>query len=832
MAVGFRRFGADMAGIATRLWMCLVGWLMLGLLLPFVGGAAGSEEGSATATTSSGALPLDISAERIDYFQEQEIYEADGSVVVNQGTLRLTADHMIIQALPGVLIATGHVRLTDPKADLASERLELNVNTEAGVVTHGRVYLKSTNTSVEGHLIQRFSEDHYRVKEGRFTNCDAQKGETPAWRFEFKDLDLYAGDNVKFAGGWFCVNDVPVIPIPTLTYPLSKRHTGFLIPTVGYDNRFGVHIKESFFWAINPSQDLTISPFYYGNLGYGSDFAYRYILDRKSRGQWFVSALQQTELPSVSGVSQTGQNADEARALITGTHTQQFTPDLLLRVQANLVTDRNYLQQLSNSGVQRALPSSESNFLATQRLAFGNTYLLGQYLQPLRLGGMDTFQRLPEIGYSLPNFSLFNSPILLGTDMNFVNFYREQGFTQNRIDVLPGLSTDVLDFGHIVGLTPQVKVREVYYTRGVQNPESQHRETFWAGLDATSKLSRRFGTSGDNTLLHTIEPSVMYEYVPPTNQSQLTQIDQVDDLPKKNLLTYAIRSRLLEQVGSSSFNWLDFTMAQSYHVGAVQTRARDFTPGASPLLGSITQPLQPATVAIEGKKLSDLWMRVVIGNTTPQFTQAQLADAAFGPGAGAVPGQLPAINQYLTIDAFFDPYRSSLSQFNTNLRIQQSNYWYLEVGQRFTHDGNRVRRGDVWNPISFNEVYAPTPEIQFATAGGAFRTPWGWTVGAKGYYDVKNGRSPEYDVVALYQNPCKCWSLGLYYLQFPDRQQYSFMLSLTGIGWTESFGTAVVKSILSPLLIGERGLPWAVPGGPYGRPQSTMPQPEMGGNGR
>ncbi len=352
MAVGFRRFVADMAGIATRLWVCLVGWLMLGLLLPYVGGAAGSEGGSAAATTSSGALPLDISAERIDYLQEQEIYEADGSVVVNQGTLRLTADHMTIQALPGVLIATGHVRLTDPKADLASERLELNVNTEAGVITHGRVYLKSTNTSVEGHLIQRFSEDHYRVKEGRFTNCDAQKGETPAWRFEFKDLDLNAGDNVAFTGGWLCVNDVPVIPIPTLTYPLSKRHSGFLVPTVGWDNRFGVHLKESFFWAINPSQDLTISPFYYSDLGYGSDLAYRYILDRKSRGQWFVSALQQTELPDVSGASQTGQDAKESRALIRGTHTQQITPDLLLRVQANLVTDRNLsatVKQLGNA---------------------------------------------------------------------------------------------------------------------------------------------------------------------------------------------------------------------------------------------------------------------------------------------------------------------------------------------------------------------------------------------------------------------------------------------------------------------------------------------------
>ena len=831
MAVDFRRSGADMAGIATRLWMCLVGWLMLGMLLPLAGGAAENGRGAVATTTSPGALPLDITAERIDYLQEQEIYEADGSVVVNQGTLRLTADHMTIQALPGVVIATGHVRLTDPKADLTTERLELNVNTEAGVVTHGRVYLKSTNTSVEGRLLQRFSEDHYRVKEGRFTNCDAQEGETPAWRFTFKDLDLNAGDSVAFTGGWLCVNDVPMIPIPTLTYPLSTRRTGFLIPTVAYDNRFGMHLQESFFWAINPSQDLTISPFYFTKLGYGSDFEYRYVLDQKSRGQWFVSALQQTELPDVSGVSQTGQDAKQARALISGSHTQQFTPDLLLRVKALLVTDASYLQQLSNSGAQRALPSGESNLLATQRLAYGNTYLLGQYLQPLQSGGVDTFQRMPEIGYSLPNLSLFNSPILLGTDTNFVNFYREQGFTQSRIDVLPGLSTDVLDFGHIVGLTPQVKVREVYYTRGVQNSESQHRETFWAGLDATSKLSRRFGVSDSNSFLHTIEPSVNYEYVPPTAQEQITQIDQVDDLPKKSLLTYAIRNRLLEQAGSSSFNWLDLTLAQSYHVGAAQTSARDFTPGVTPPFGTVTQPLQPATVAIEGKKFSDLWMRAVIGNTTPQFTPAQLAGAAFGRSSGAVPGQQPAINQYLTIDAFFDPYRSSVSQFNTDFLVQQSNYWYLQVGQRFTREGNRVRRGDVWNPISFNEVYAPTPEIQFVTAGGAFRTPWGWTIGAKGYYDVKNGRSPEYDVVALYQNPCKCWSLGLYYLEFPDRAQYNFMLNLTGVGWTENFGTAVIKSILSPLLMGEKGLPWAAPGGPYGRPQSAIPQPGMGGSG-
>jgi len=805
---------------------------LLSLLLPVQGHAAGAA--GSPSPTGSGSPPLDVKADRIDYLQDQDIYEADGSVVVDQGPVHLTADHLTVQALPGIMIATGHVRLTDPKADIVSERLELNVNTEAGVITHGQVYIKASNTTVDGRLIQRFSEDHYRFKEGRFTNCDAPEGEIPAWRFQFKDLDLNYGESLAFTGGWLCVADVPVIPIPTLTYPLEPRQSGLLIPTPGYDNRFGFHYQQGYYWAINPSQDLTISPSYFSNLGYGSDLEYRYALNRKTRGQWYVSYLQQTSLPNVAGVTDTGQaDAKRARALISGTHTQQFTQDLLLRANANFVTDPSYLQQLSNSGAQRALPSNESNLIATQRLGSGNAYLLGQYLQPLQAGGTDTFQRLPELGYSVPNLSLFNSPLLFGGDANAVNFYREQGFTQNRVDVAPGLSTDVLDIGHIVGFTPQGKFREVYYTRGVQETSSQHRETFWAGMDASSKLSRRFGTGDGNAMLHTIEPSVIYEYVPPTDQSKLTQIDQVDDLPKKNLMTYMLRSRLLEQDGNSSFNWLDFTLAQSYHVGAAQTRARDFTPGVAPPLGSLTQPLQPATVAVDGKKFSDLWLRAVIGNNDPQFTQAQTTAAlGFGRGAGASPSFKPVINRYVTVDAFFDPYRSTVSQFNTDFRLQQSNDWYVEVGQRFSRDGNRVRRGDIWNPVSFNEVYAPTQEIEFVTAGGAFRTSWGWTIGAKGYYDVKNGKSPEYDVVALYQNPCKCWSLGLFYLQFPDRAQYNFMLSLTGIGWTENYGTDVVRTILSPLLWGEKGLPWAVPGGPYGIAQSIQPRPGVGGTPR
>jgi LPS-assembly protein len=793
-------------------------------ILPTPSWAASKESPLTTmSATPASASPIEIAAQRIDYLKDEEIFEADGEVVIRQGAMRLTSDHATVRMLPGILIATGHVTLSDPRSDIRAEHLELNVNTEAGVLTNGELYIKPSNTFVKGRLLQRFSEDHYRVKEGSFTNCDAQEGEVPAWRFKFKDLDLNAGDSVGMKNVWLCVNDTPLIPFPTLTYPLTTRQSGLLIPNAGWDNRFGIHYQQSYYWAINPSQDLLVSPFYYSELGYGSDFEYRYKLDRKSSGQWYLSALQQTQVPKNNAGDASDTKARELRGLLSGSHTQQVTPDLLVRAQIALVSDAQYYQQLSNSGALRASPSGESNLLVAQRFTYGNAYLLGQYLQPLESGGKDTFQRLPEIGYALANTAPFGGPLLFGLDTNFVNFTREEGFKENRVDLVPGLSTDVLEVGHVVGFTPQVKFREVYYSRGIETTQSITRETFWASLDATSKLSRRFNLPDGGGMLHTIEPGVIYEFVPATNQSNINQIDQVDDLPMKNLLTYSLHSRLLErEINGRTFNWLDLILAQSYHVGAVQTSATNFDPNVPPAAGTATQPLKPATVPVDGRKFSDIWMRAVIGDTVPPMILVPGQAPAFGRGAGAGTGLPPPIYQYLTIDAFFDPYKGGLSQWNTDFRVQQSNYWYAEVGQRYTRDGNRVRRGDLWNAISFNEVYAPTPEVQFVTAGGGFRTPWGWTIGAKAYYDIKTKQSSEYDIVALYQNPCKCWSLGLYYLQFPDRAQYNFMLSLTGIGWTEGFGTAVMKSILSPLLAGERGLPWAAYGGHYGRSQPAM----------
>lgn len=792
-------------------------WLLCPLLAILSAHSAPAQPiaASSVATSGSANSRVEVTADRIEYLQEVDTYQADGSVVILYGDQRLTADHVTIHALTGHVIATGNVHLVGPVSEVWGEQLRLDINTEGGLVANGQVHFKQTNTFATGRLLQRYSESHYRIKEGSFTNCDAKDGEVPAWRFTFQDLDLDTSDSLAMKGAWFCVLDHKLLPLPTLTYPVSYRKTGFLIPSPTFDNRFGLGMQVPFFWAINPSQDLLITPNYYSNLGYGSDFGYRYILNRQSRGQWLASIFQQEQLPKVSGVQEAGADVRRIRGLLSGNHVQQFNQDLRMIAQVFFVSDPDYLQQLSNSGVARALPSGESNLLTTQRWGTGNLYLLGQYLQPLQSGGSDTFQRLPELGYSMANTATpFTGPLQFNMDTGMTYFYRDEGFHVGRATIMPGLTTDTLNLGHVVGLTPQAKFLESYYSRGAVEDVSVQRQTFWAALEAKSRLTKRYGTGDGTSMLHTIEPQVIYEYVPASDQSQIAQIDQLDDLPKKNLVTYAVRSRLLENKRSgSAFNWLDLMIAQSYHVGAVQTRARDFTPGTPPTLGTITQPLFPATTTVDGRKFSDLWIRAMIGNNTPEFIPG------LTPNTIDIWSRHYSLNQYLTVDAFVDPYKGTLSQFNTDFRVQNNNAWYIEVGQRYAREGNLVRRGDIWNPISFNEVYAPTSEIQFVTAMAAVRLSQGWTVGARGYYDVKNGRSPEYDVVGMYQNPCKCWSIGMWYLQFPDRVQYNVVLSLTGIGWTENFGTAVLKTILSPIMIGERGLPWAAVGGPYGRMQ-------------
>ncbi len=705
--------------------------------------------------------PLSVTAERTEFDHVTEEVKAVGSVVATQGAVRLTADQAVLHKLSGRLTATGHVHLKDEVTDVWAEELTINVNTESALIVNGKLFLKEPGTWLKGRLLQRFSETRYRVKDGTFTNCEADDGQIPDWSFSFQDVDVEQGDSVFAKNVWLNVRNQPVLPIPVLRYPMpDARRTGFLVPTVGFDNVLGVQYRQGFYWAISPSQDLTVAPQILSKRGQGGDVAYRYVLNRRSRGQWLLNAFHDTQ-------------ADQARAQVTGAHVHQLHDDLLIQANVNYATDRTLIRDLSASGISRALPSQESVLNVTRRLPGGAAYLRAQYLQPLDSGGRETFQRLPEIGHrygrqltvGAETFSLD-----FGLDSTFVHFAREEGFSVSRFDVMPALTVQRVHLGHMIGLRPQFKIREVLYSRGQVQESARDRATFWAGVEAVSHVSRRFQIGSSHRLRHTIEPRVFYEYVPASRQSDLPQIDATDNLLKKHLMTYSLRTRLQDEwSGKRATTLVDVMIAQSYHLGAVPGAANTF---------------------------SDVWGR-----------------ATFDLPVTQLPESLSRVS--LGLDTFYDPVDAEVTQFNSDLTVQAHQQAYVQLGHRYARSGLIPRRGDIWNPVSFNEVLAAQSDINFFTAGGAVRLPLGWTVGTKAYHDFVTGRTPEWDVVGLYQNACKCWSLGLYYIRLsggnglPERNQFNFVLTLRGLGATTGLGTQILRNILAPLLQDEPGMPWS-----------------------
>ena len=311
-----------------------------------------------TVTTPSPTnQPLTVTAERSITSKNKTCTRRMGSVVITQNaaTDRRSCDHQL----------AARARSRPACAFFGSQlRFEIERDGATSIPRPGHawsMYVRPSNSFFTGRSIRRLSEDHYRIKDGTFTNCDAKDGEVSGlavhvrgsrceYRGEHRDeasLALYAGyaDHSRA--------DVDL--------SLVNRHSGFLIPTPDMTTGSGCTTSRGYFWAINPSQDLTIAPSYYNNLGYGSDFTYRYYLNRRSSGQWFASFLQQTKLPNVSGwIKSTRMSA--VAGMISGQHYSAGDGDADGARQASFVSDRQYLQQLSNSGTQRASPSGESTF--------------------------------------------------------------------------------------------------------------------------------------------------------------------------------------------------------------------------------------------------------------------------------------------------------------------------------------------------------------------------------------------------------------------------------------------------------------------------------------
>ncbi len=520
--------------------------------------------------------PLDIEADHLIYEKDQQLYQAHGQVEVTRGNFFLKADHARLHMATKDLVAWGNVLLREGEDVLECERLEVNLDTRLGKIYKAKLFLKDQNFHITGQEAEKLGENHYRIRDGSFTTCDAER---PPWKFNVKELDVDIEGYGIAKGPVFYLEGIPSLYLPAAIFPMRlERQTGFLAPRAGYSKKFGPELKTTFFWAIAKDMDATLYFDWLGKRGFKEGAEYRYALTKETKGEARFYFINDQEFHG-------------NRYAFFIQHEQKLPYDFYLKGNINRVSDNQYIKDFDDDLPERAKIDSRSKRQLRSNLFGGKNWdhfsflAEGSVFQDLTRGSDDeTVQKLPQVSFYAHPQSLFKTSLFYDLTTSYTHFWREKGVEAHRGDLFPRFSYPLRLF-NVLKLEPNLGLRETLY-RSYQDPADRYegwktRETFEAGAEMSAEFYRIYeksAVSKDSDLfkvgkwMHTIEPKVSYRYSPRVSQSDLPVFDEVDRVPYTSQVTYGITQRLVgkpekEGAGSGSYEYAKLNLYQSYSFG-------------------------------------------------------------------------------------------------------------------------------------------------------------------------------------------------------------------------------------------------------------------------
>lgn len=605
---------------------------------------------------------VEVDADRVEYSEAERKVMARGNVRIMLEGRSLHADEVVVDLDDQTLVATGNVILMEGLNRLEGNRIEYNYRTNLGVVTHGKALL-APGVSFSGAEIRREGERTYVLRQGRFTTCRLCQPEpqTVDWEFRASEATVYQDEWIVSRNTSFWIRGIPALFSPIAAVPIGPRRTGFLIPRFGYGNTDGFVVKQPFFWAISPSQDVTLTPIYRTKRGLDLPAEYRYLLSEDSRGQLTARYLHDIT-PSA---------AEKNRAEFKWQHDQVLAPTWTAKADVQALTDRFLRRDFVDSSVgdrtQRTLPS---NMFVTQTTPQYMLLGLLNYTRDLSEVAETRTGRLPDVRFQWLPGQVLETPLVAEGETSAVYLTRSQGEDTGRFDFHPGLRLP-LALTPWVSATSLTAFRETAYTQDERSGGSSNRVLVELGERLTSRFARRFDEPGLGLLrlTHVVEPTLAYQYVPWTDQRSLPQFDAADFVSPQNRLTYQLMNRLIarwrEAGGETrSHEVATLDIIQSWNL---QPRRREFSDVY--LTGLTPERVDQAVTVIRP-----------LGNGFSQVQERDLSNLVLNAGLSPVPGM--AFRGTLA----FNTQDRRTDAINAGVELRKPDLLTLEVGSTYVRD--------------------------------------------------------------------------------------------------------------------------------------------------
>ncbi|WP_371818991.1 LPS-assembly protein LptD [Roseococcus sp. SDR] len=210
--------------------------------------------------------PVTFSAEEVEYDRERERVVARGRVEAWQGGRFLRADSFTYDRNTRVALLQGNVQIIEADGQVFyAEEAELGDGFRDGVLTEIRARL-AQNARLAGNGARRTDGTVTEIARPVYSSCNLCESDPtrpPLWqmraRMATQDRE---SQRISYRGATVDIGGIPLFYTPFFSHPdpQTPRASGFLFPTNGYTRFLGAFTQTPYFWAIDETQDLLITP--------------------------------------------------------------------------------------------------------------------------------------------------------------------------------------------------------------------------------------------------------------------------------------------------------------------------------------------------------------------------------------------------------------------------------------------------------------------------------------------------------------------------------------------------------------------------------------------
>jgi LPS-assembly protein len=524
----------------------------------------------------------DSTSDRRVMTNDQKDVHFIGNVELDLGSdLKIYADDVYVYGDDNRAVATGSVLFTQGDNRLSAERADFNIETRLGTFYNawGIVTVqpprqqsrpggmtpppmptdRETHVYFFGDKVEKIGPKKFRITNGGFSTCVQP---TPRWDLSADTMILHVDHYTVLKQAVLSVKGVPMLYVPIFYYPTKSenRATGFLLPTYGSSTYRGHSISNAFFWAIDRSQDATVTHDWFSKAGQGVGTEYRYNWGGGSDGNIRTYLLNEHTIAAGTTSPQSQRRSFEVR----GAANQMLPGNLRARGRADYFSSLETMQTF-NTNIYDA--SRNQRTFGGNVIGSWGTYTLNTTIdhseyfynkdQSILTGG------LPRVSLARNERPLPGSPVYFSVGTEVAHLLRETRQRQtslnsslSRVDVHPQVRYPFKKWQWFT-VNSTVSWRDTYYTRSLAatNPQvvvddNLNRRFFSLQSQMVGPVFNRIWNTPDNgyaeKFKHSIEPVLGITRTSSIdNFDRIVQLDGTDSIVGgTTYVNYGINNRI------------------------------------------------------------------------------------------------------------------------------------------------------------------------------------------------------------------------------------------------------------------------------------------------